>query len=153
MAIGSAITCALLLLLQTVGPSSFPEGTFNAKEKVRLEQENKIEGRIKVYTAVAKRMSQEMEAAVRKDNQEVMPGKLRLWASLLSRSLEDIQANLKSKKKSRALIRYEIQVRKSIAEIQRFKTRIPVEQQDLLDSSLSEAEKVRKSFVQILFRH
>ena len=81
-----------------------------------------------------------------------MPDALKLWVALLSGSLEDIEANLKTNKKSKALIRYEIQVRKANATFQGYKAKAPVDQQDVLDEQIAGAEKIRKKFVDIIFR-
>jgi hypothetical protein len=137
-------------------PGSAPPATgnlFSPAEQAQLEKASNVEGRIKVYTAASKRIQHSLETAVGKDNFETVPDDLKLWTALLSKSLEDIEANLQTKKKSRALINYEIQVRKSISQTESFKIRAPIEQQDLFESCLSDAAKVRKKFVDILFRH
>jgi len=148
-----AFACLSLFFLQagTAPPASGE--IFNAKEKARIEKSDKVDGRIKVYEAASKRIQQTLEDAIKKDDFQTFPDNLKLWMSLLLNSLEDIEANLKSKKKSRALINYEIQVRKSIASMEKLKIRVPLDQQDLMDSCLEQAEKVRKRFVEILFRH
>ncbi len=142
-----------LSLSQAVAPSATTGEIFIPSEKAKLENETNLDRRIKVYEAASKRMQQSLEAAVSKEDFQTVPDTLKLWISLLSKSLEDIEANLKTKKKSRALIDYEIQVRKSIANTQNYKIRAPVDQQDVFDSSLAQAETVRKRFVEILFRH
>jgi len=142
-----------LSLFQAGDPSAVTGEIFSPSEKARLENETNLDRRIKVYEAASKRMQKALEAAVSKEEFQTVPDMLKVWISLLSKSLEDIEANLKTKKKSRALISYEIQVRKSIANTQNYKIRAPVEQQDVFDSSLVKAETVRKRFVEILFRH
>lgn len=127
---------------------------FNSAEKAQLEDaKNNIERRIKVYEATSRRIQQTLEASVAKEDFQTVPENLRLWTALLSKSLEDIEASLKSKKKSGALIKYEIQLRKSIANTESLKIKAPVDQQDLFDSCISQAEAVRKKFVAILFPH
>ena len=126
---------------------------FTSAEKAQIENANNVERRIKVYESASRRLQQTLETAVAKDEFQTVPENLKLWITLLSKSLEDIEANLKSKKKSTALIKYEIQVRKSIANSTSLKIKAPIEQQDLFDSCLAEAEKVREKFVEILFQH
>jgi len=121
-------------------------------EKVQMQKANSIDRRIKVYEAASKRIQQTLHDCVAKQEFEQVPDTLKLWTSLLAKSLEDIEANLKSKKKSRNLINYEIQVRKAIADTQGYKIRAPVEQQDDFDSCLAQAETIRKKLVEILFR-
>jgi len=124
---------------------------FNSAEKAQLENAKNIEQRIKVYTAASRRIQQTLETSVDKEDFRTVPENLTLWIALLSKSLEDIEANLKSKKKSGALIKYEIQLRKSIANTASLKIKAPVDQQDLFDSCISQAETVRRKFVAILF--
>jgi len=124
---------------------------FNSAEKAQLENAKNIEQRIKVYTAASRRIQQTLEASVDKEDFRTVPENLTLWIALLSKSLEDVEANLKSKKKSGALIKYEIQLRKSIANTASLKIKAPVDQQDLFDSCISQAETVRRKFVAILF--
>jgi hypothetical protein len=142
---------ALALALQVADIPSFPDDTFVPSEKAQLEKAENVEQRIKVYDAASRRIQRDLEAAVTKEDFQTVPDTLRLWVSLLSKSLEDIELNLKSKKKPRVLINYEIQVRKSIARTESLKIRAPVDQQDTFDSCLAEAEKVRKKYVEILF--
>jgi hypothetical protein len=142
-----------VLLFQAMGASSVQDDIFLPSEKAKLETEGNVEKRIKVYQAVSKRINKSLEMEVLKNNFSDVPGKLRLWNALLSKSLEDIKVNLKAKKKSRALIKYEIEVRKSIARIESFKIRAPVDQQDVFDECIAKAEAVHEKFVEILFRH
>jgi hypothetical protein len=89
--------------------------------------------------------------AVVKEEFETIPANLKRWTSLLSSSLDDIKTNSKSKKKSRQLIQYEIQVRKAIATLQDDQIKAPIDQHDNFESCLVQAEKIRKRFVDILF--
>ena len=56
------------------------------------------------------------------------------------------------KKKSRDLIRYEIQVRKTAGYLQDMRPKVGVEALEEFDSCLGRAEMVRKKFVDILFQ-
>ena len=142
----------LFALAQVAAVPPFAEDILDAKEKVRMGRAIKIEDRIKVYEAASKRIQQTLEAAVAVDDFSKAPDILKLWSSLLAGSLEDIETNLKTRKKSKPLIRYEIQVRKAIAACQGYKTKAPLDQQDLFASYLAQAEKVRKRFVEIIFQ-
>jgi hypothetical protein len=153
MPIACLLACYSALLLQTAGTSSMHGDIFLPSEKAQIEQADTVERRIKVYEAASKRIHQSLEAAIVKDDFHDVPDNLQLWTSLLAKSLEDIEANLKAKKKSRALIRYEIQIRKSISRTESLKIRAPVDQQDIFNSCIAQAERVRKRFVEILFRH
>jgi hypothetical protein len=141
-----------VLLFQTAVVSFAQDEIFLPSEKAKLDAEGNVEKRIKVYEAASKRIQKSLETAIRKDDFPEVPNNLRRWTALLSKSLEDIQANLKTKKKSRALIKYEIQVRKSIANTESLKILAPVDQQDAFDTCIAQAEAVHRKFVEILFR-
>jgi hypothetical protein len=145
----------LCTLLQTggVAPLSFPDDVLSAAEKAQMERGINVERRIKIYASASARIQKELQDAIAKENFQTVPNHLNKWILLLSSSLRDIESNLKAKKKSRPLINYEIQVRKAIANTQKSKMRVPVEQQDIFESCLSQAETIRKKFVQILFEH
>jgi hypothetical protein len=145
-------TVALAFFLQAA-ENRFPADVFIPKETTRIEKARNVEGRIKVYQDASKRIQRMLETAIREDEFQDFPGKLNVWNSLLTGSLEDIEANLKTKKKSKALKDYEIQVRKSITDMEKFRIRVPVEQQDTLDTCLAQAERVRKRFMEILFEN
>jgi len=145
----------LCMLLQTAGvaPLSFPDDVLSTAEKIQVERESNVDRRIKIYESASARIQKELQEAIAKDNFQTVPNNLNKWVLLLSSSLRDIESNLKANKKSRPLINYEIQVRKAIANTQKNKMRAPVEQQDIFESSLSQAEAIRKKFVEILFEH
>jgi hypothetical protein len=147
------LTPLLASLLQAGAEAPINGEIFNSTEKAQMAKAADIEQRIKVYEAASKRIQQSLETAVSKDDFQSVPDNLKLWTALLSKSLEDIEANLKTKKKSKALKNYEIQLRKSIGNTGNYKIRAPVEQQDIFDSSLAQAETIRKRFVEIFFRH
>jgi hypothetical protein len=151
MSILGPIVFALISLLQTGAAAADAGDIFSPAEKAQMEQASNINQRIKVYEAASKRIQQALAESVRKEDFEGAPDRLKLWTALLSKSLEDISANLNTKKKSRALINYEIQIRKSIADTESYKIKAPPDQQDIFDASLTQAETVRKKFVDILF--
>jgi hypothetical protein len=146
----------LCMLFQTggVAPLSFPDDVLSAAEKVQMEKEsNNVDHRIKIYDSASARIQKNLREAIAKNNFQAVPSNLNKWILLLSSSLKDIESNLKAKKKSRPLINYEIHLRKAIANTQEYKMRAPVEQQDIFESSLGQAETIRKRFVEILFEH
>ncbi len=143
---------ALNLLIQA-GSFSLPaDSPLNSVEKLKIENELKIESRIKIYRQASERIQKIIEESVSKDNYQNLPTDLKLWTSLLSESLKDIQTHLKTKKKSKNLISFEIQVRKAISNSQNYKIKAPTELQDVFESCLAQAEKIRQEFVEILFK-
>jgi len=142
----------LYAFLQVVSVPLLEGNALNAVEKASINRAQSVDDRIKVYHAASKRMQQSVEAAVSSNDFSSVPDALKLWVALLSGSLEDIEANLKAKKKSKALIRYEIQVRQASSDFRGYKAKAPVDQQDAFDVQLAGAEKIRKSFVDIIFR-
>jgi len=151
MFVAGFLALVLGLLLQAPGAPAFPEGALSPDEKARLEKESKIENRIKVYEKASTRICNSIQTAISTNQFQSVPGDLELWTSLLDASLKDIEANLKSKKRPRALIKYEIQVRKAIASIQDSKILAPIDQQDVIDSCLMRAAEVHKRLVKKLF--
>lgn len=152
MALPGLIPLVLYTFLQAVPGPLLQGDTLNAEEKARLDRAQKVDDRIKVYHAASKRMQQQVHASVSAGDFSDMPDALELWGGLLSGSLQDIETNMQAKKKSKALIKFEIQVRKTIAEFKGYKARAPLEQQDAFDATLADAEKIRKRFVEIIFK-
>jgi hypothetical protein len=143
---------AVLLFLQTATDLSFTEGILNPKEKGQLARAVNVEQRIKVYTAASSRIQQTLHGMAADGDFARITDSLNLWNTMLSGSLQDIEANLKTKKKSRALIRYEIQVRKLLTEVQEYKISIPAADEETFKSLLAQADKTRKQFVDIIFK-
>jgi hypothetical protein len=146
------LTLALCAFLQAISLPLFQGDALNAEEKATLGTAEKIDDRIKVYHSASKRIQQSVHAAVHNQDFSSVQDSLKRWGSILSGSLEDIEANLKTTKKPKALIRYEIQVRKAITEFRGYKTKVPLEQQDEFDAQLAGAEKIRKRFVELIFQ-
>ncbi len=142
----------LYAFLQVASVPLLEGNTLNVEEKARINRAQSVDDRIKVYHSASKRMQQSVDAAVSSHDFSGVPDALKLWVALLSGSLEDIEANLKANKKSKALIRYEIQVRKANSAFRGYKTKAPVDQQDAFDAQIAGAEKIRKKFVDIIFR-
>ncbi len=139
------------LAVQAGGPSLDSDAGLTNAEKEQLQREQKIDNRIKIYEAASTRWFKTLETQVLKEDFQSVPASLKSWTALLDLAMQDINANASRKKKSKALIRYEIQLRKELGEVQGFKIRAPVDQQDEFDAFLSHAEEIRKKFVDILF--
>ena len=131
----------------------FPAGTFTDKESQKIEKESDdIEERIKVYRKASERMLDNLDKTVSRREFQTAPDILSTWMLLITESLKDIEANLERKgKKSKPLIKYEIQVGKSIKNIQDYKIRAPVDQQDIFNRCIDQAESVRTKMLEILF--
>jgi hypothetical protein len=129
-----------------------PADGLTPAETTQLAKEQKIDGRIKVYLAASERHRAAISTEMAKHQYPEIPNKLQSWEQLLKTSLKDIDASITNrKKKSKTLIRYEIQLRKSITEAQAYKTNVPVDVIDPFDAWLNQAEDVHQKFVDILF--
>jgi hypothetical protein len=142
----------LYAFLQVASVPLLEGNALNVEEKGRINRAQSVDDRIKVYHSASQRMQQSVDAAVSSNDFSGVPDALKLWVVLLTGSLEDIEANLKTNKKSKALIHYEIQVRKANSAFRGYKAKAPVDQQDALDELITGAEKIRKKFVDIIFR-
>jgi hypothetical protein len=150
MLLSQLLILAILLVQVAAIPPSTDE-TLNPKEKEQLARATNVEQRIKVYEDASKRIHQTLHSMAAGGDFGKIPDTLKAWNSLLAGSLEDIAANLKTKKKSKALIHYEIQVRKAVTAAQDYKNNIPPDQVDTFNSCLAEVEKIRKRLVEIIF--
>ena len=141
----------LVPLLCPLAATSLAQEFFTATEKSALEKERKVDNRIKVYEAVSTRLYRSMQGRVREHDFAALEGDLETWVKLLSASLEDIEENVSRKKKPRALIRFEIHLRRTILDAKSLKFKLPHERQDQFDFWLERAEEARKKIVAILF--
>jgi hypothetical protein len=147
--------CALTLIFSIIAQSGgiltpAAEG-LTADERERLAREQKLDNRIKIYETASKRLLKSLETAVIKEQYDSDLPILKAWTYLLNTSFEDIEKNASRKKKSKALIRLEIQLRKALSDVQEYKLRAPLDQQGAFDAFLSRSEQIRKKFVEILF--
>jgi hypothetical protein len=144
----------LSVFLQNGSMSDFPTGTFTEKETRKIEKESDdIDGRIDVYRNASIRMQKELKETVSKDGFQDVPGHIQLWTSLVTESLKDIEFNIDpKKKKSKALIKYEIHVRQTINDLRELQIRAPYEQQQIFDSCIERANAARGKMVDILFQ-
>jgi hypothetical protein len=121
-------------------------------ERVQLAKEQKVDRRIKIYAQALARHRASFEGAVIKQDYEAVAGVLASWFQLLQYSVDDIDSGITNRKnKSKELIRYEIQLRKAISDVQGYRTTLPVDQVDALDTWLSRAEEAHQKIVEILF--
>jgi hypothetical protein len=148
------LNCGSLLLLGILliqsNDAASPDG-FSIAERLQLSSKIKIEDRIKIYQSASDRYRKSVQQAAGKQEFQRIPDILRSWTSVISKSLADISQNIDRKKKSNALIKFEIQLRKSIVDIRSVRIRAAVEDQESYDDWISHAEKVRAQFVDILF--
>lgn len=147
----AALILALGISLQANWVSSFEGDIFTAKEVEKLEKEKDINDRIKIYTDASERIQEKLNKAVSRGQFQSVPEDLALWTDLLTNSYEDIKASIDPDKKSRNLIKFEIQVRRSLDDLQDNKIKAPLDQHDAFDACLTEAETIRKRFVEIIF--
>ena len=144
----------LSVLLQNGSVSNFPAGTFTEKEAGKIEKESDdIDSRIDVYRKASIRMQKELKETVSKAGFQDVPARIQLWTSLITESLKDIEYSIDpKKKKSKALIKYEIHVRQTINDLRELQIRAPYEQQQIFDSCIERANAARGEMVDILFQ-
>jgi hypothetical protein len=142
----------LLLLVQSTqsGPVQITVGLADT-EKARLLREPKLDNRIKIYDAVNTRFDAALIGMLQRQELDSGPSLLKSWGDLLDQASVDIDSSPGRKEKSKALIRYEIHLRKSISAVQEAKIKATVEQSDAFESWLERAERIRKKYVAILF--
>jgi hypothetical protein len=150
-------SCLLLLALALdsqggLSPASIPPANcLSDLDKTKLTTETGIEKRIKICKDISERFHKAVEQAEKKQPAEGVPDLLACWSDLLAASMKDVEANINRKKRSGALKDFEIQIRKSIRDMQDSKLRAPFEESKNYDAWLEQANLVRKKFVDILF--
>jgi hypothetical protein len=150
--------CSLVFVVNAVTPQSQPtalwlrQNILTPLEKSQLEAEDKIENRIRTYGLASARLHKLIEGAVLREDSQKLAENFECWSDLLAGSLRDIEKYVERKKKSKALIRYEIQLRKSISDITELKIKVTLEEQKAFDAWLEQAEEIRRKFVDILFQ-
>jgi hypothetical protein len=152
MALLGSFILFLSLLGQTGPATAVGDEPFSSAELLKLKKRDSVESRIKIYREASIRIQKNLQQSAAKEEFETVSDALKTWILLLTKSLEDIETNLKAKKKPISLINYEIHVRKAISSIQGYKLKAPADQQDDYDSCIAQAESVRKKFVEILFQ-
>jgi hypothetical protein len=153
MSLLGLLAFALGAFFQAAAAPSSIDDLLDSKEKASMASAANIGDRIKVYQTASRRYQKSLESAISDNDSSQIPDDLKRWTALLSASLEDIETNLTTKKKSKVLIRYEIELRKDISTFHSYKTRVPADLQDQFGSSLDKAEKIRKRFIEMIFQH
>jgi hypothetical protein len=143
----------LSALIQTGNKAPVLDEILNSQEKAKFSESNSLKNRLDVYKSASIRIQKDLQLAISKEDFSLVARILKTWTQLLSESLKDVEASPKMKKRLRALISFEIQVRKSIATMNDYKIRAPSDMQDAFDSCLVTAETIRKQFVDVLFLH
>lgn len=151
MTFPAAFILAFSMFLQADWASSFEGNVFTSKEIEKLEKERDINDRIKIYTNAAKRTQKRLDKAASKGQFQLFPKDLELWTALLTNSLVDIEASIEPGKKYKNLIKFEIEVRKALDNMQDYRIKAPIDQQDVFDTCLTQTELIRKKFVEIIF--
>jgi len=148
------LTCffSLAIILAQAAMAQDFAGGFTPDERSRLQREQKVDNRIKVYEKASKRFQKLVSEAVASQRFTDVPVTLSAWMEIIHASLKDIEANLTGKKKSKQLIKYEIQIRKAIMSMEDYKLRAPIEQQECFEAWIEQADAVRTRFVDILFK-
>jgi hypothetical protein len=137
---------------QVPGPAPIPgPDCLTPVEKIRLQTESKLDNRIKIYGEVCARCTDNLSHLIQQQQLQEVPALLQSWIEMLEASLKDIEASPGRKDKSRALVRYEIRLRKAIGTVQESKIKTNLEQQDQFERWLAQAETIRKKLVVILF--
>jgi hypothetical protein len=144
------LALTLIPWLQVSNPPS--ADCISAAEEKRLSAEEKIDSRIKIYNQISERLHKAVVMAVALKSFNEIPALLGCWKERLTVSLKDVQANASRKKKSGALINYEIELRKSIVDVEDARLRAPSQQQDDFLSWIDQATMVHEKFVDILFQ-
>jgi len=133
-------------------PSPAKQEPLTATEKGQLGRETGLDGRVRVYESANTRLGREVQGEIQQGNVEPITLRLEAWTDLLEMSLKDIETNANRKRKSRAVIQYEIQIRKWIADMHGLALKAPSECQKQFEDWLGSAERVRKRLVDILFQ-
>lgn len=128
-----------------------PPDVLTAAERQKLGGSRKIDDRVKVYEAASMRHLQTARALAKSQDFSRLSEHLRFWGDLISVSRDDVDKNINRKKKSRALIRYEIHLRKAIGEMSKLMLTFPADEDQNWESWMEKAEAARKRFVEILF--
>ncbi len=117
----------------------------------RPEKEARLDRRIKIYDEASERYKNTLIRLVQMQELPSVPAQLKSWSEMLNASLKDIEASPGRKDKSKALLRYEIHLRRAISAVQESKIKANVEQVGAFEAWLTQTEEIRKRLVAILF--
>ncbi len=120
-------------------------------DRDKLARESKLDNRIRIYDEASSRCEKMIAGMIQQEAFQSTPEKLKLWSALLDSALQDIESSPGRKDKSKALIRFEIHLRRSISAMQELKLKALVEQQDAFEGWINGSELVRKKLVGFLF--
>jgi hypothetical protein len=151
VALGSLVLILNLLCLTGSTPS-YGTDIFSADEILKLKKEDSVERRAKIYQSASVRIQKNLQQSADKEEFKIVPDLLKTWNLLLSKSIEDIETNLKAKHKPRSLIDYEIHVRKAIGDVKGYKIKAPADYEDAFNSCIAQAESAHKKLVDMLFQ-
>lgn len=143
------LVCSWLLQTGTGAPA--PDCLL-AAEKARLQTDAKLDDRLKIYDGASVRCRDFVTAAVKSQDLQSIPRVLKCWTGLLEDSLKDLEQSTVRKDKSKALRRFEINLRKEIGDMQELKLKASADQFDSFEAWLTRAEAIRKRFVDMLFQ-
>jgi hypothetical protein len=139
-------------LAQTPAPSDarwvsalFPE------ERAQLARQTRIDGRTGIYQKASARFAPSLAGLVRQEKFAEARAELELWKELIAASRDDIVASVSPGKRPKAVIRYEIHLRKMIAEMQGLRVKASVEAFDAFEQWANSAEECRKSILAVIF--
>jgi len=141
------------VLIQAGAPSAIPgpDGLLES-ERIRLERETKLDRRIKVFEAASVRYERTLTGSIQGQNLQGVPSQLKSWTNLLESSLKDVERSTARKDKSKALIHFEIHLRKAISNLREIRLKATVDEFDAFESWLAKAEEVHEKFVDMLFQ-
>ena len=151
LSLSLTLICSLAMQAAPLAPAPGPDCLL-ATEHNRLQTETNLNGRIKIYSEASTRCQNSLAALVRHQDLQEVPAQLKSWLNLLEISLEDINGSTARKDKSKALIRYEIHLRKAIGNVQEIKLKASADQFDDFERFLAKAQEIHKHFVNMLFQ-
>jgi hypothetical protein len=146
------LSLALWFQAAAAPPKAATADCLTAVEKDRLSKENNINSRIKIYRQISERFHKGLLSASARPDTGSVPSLLGCWKEQLTAASKDIDANINRKKKSGALIDFEIQLRKSIGDVNDARLKAPVEQNSRYQDWLDEASRIHEQFVSLIFQ-
>ena len=140
----------LLILAQSLGAGAAP-AALTAAERTQLDRETNLDRRVRIYEAASQRLLRQVQGEFKSEEYERVAATLEAWQEVILASRKEVEAKANPKRKSRAVIQYEIQLRKAISEVRDLALRAPTELEDPFRTWLEKAEEARKSMVDVLF--
>jgi len=153
----SLLTCLMGALFVSAAaqagpvPAPGPFAALTTEENAQLARQTKIDGRVRIYEKATVRFASELSKLVNQEDFPEVRARLALWQGLLSGSVSDIVSSVPRGKRPKAVIKYEIQLRKVIAEMQSLRVTASVEAFDAFQEWAASAEECRKSIMAVIF--